>query len=71
MKKLYTMVVVSLLSLFASPAFAVIDITAATTGIADAETAILAVIAALMAMATGLYGIMMVYRFVNKKSGVN
>lgn len=57
-------------SFAAFPAFAVIDVAAATTGISDAQTAILSVIAGLMTLATTLFGIMMVYRFVSKKSGV-
>jgi len=58
-------------SVFTSAAHAVIDVSAATTGISDASVAILAVIAALMTLATTVYGIMMVYRFVSKKSGVS
>lgn len=53
-----------------TPSYAVIDITAATGGVLDAQTAILAVIGALMTLATTLFGIMMVYRFLQKKSGV-
>ena len=59
----------TLLALLASPAFATIDVTTALTGIADAQTAILAVIGALMTLATTLFGIMMVYRFLHRKSG--
>jgi len=70
MKKYLLGLFASVFSLLAGSAFAVIDVTAATTGISDASTAILAVIAALMTLATTVYGIMMVYRFVSKKSGV-
>ena len=58
------------LGLTAAQAQAAIDVTAAVGGVTDAQTAILAVIAALMTMATVLFGITMVYRFLNKKSGV-
>lgn len=69
-KNLLVVVLAGLFGLFASPAFAVIDVSAATLGISDAQTAIMAVISGLMTLATALFGIMMVYRFVNKKSGV-
>lgn len=55
--------------LAASPAFAVIDVTAVTTGITDAQTALLAVIGGLMALSVALFGIVKVYRFVASKAG--
>lgn len=64
---------VALLVLFFSlirNASAVVDITGALSGVTDAQTAILAVIGALMTLATTLFGIMMVYKFLHKKSGV-
>jgi hypothetical protein len=70
MKKNLLALVVLAVGFASSPAFAVIDVVAATTGISDAQTAILSVIAGLMTLATTLFGIMMVYRFVSKKSGV-
>jgi len=54
----------------AQPANATIDVTTALSGVTDAQTAILAVIGALMTLATTLFGIMMVYKFLHKKSGV-
>lgn len=48
---------------------AVIDVTAATTGIADAGVAIAAIVAALMAVSVTLFGLVKVYRFISKKSG--
>jgi hypothetical protein len=44
-------------------AFAAIDITAATTGISDASTAVLAVIAAMITMAVAVWGVKKVLRF--------
>ena len=38
-------------------AHAAIDVTAATTGIADAQTAVLAVLAAMITMAAAVYGV--------------
>ena len=55
----------------AEQAQAAIDVTTAVQGVTDAQTAILSVIAALMTLATTLFGIMMVYRFLNRKSGVH
>ena len=39
------------------PAFAVIDTAAATTGISDASTAVLLVLAAMITMAAAVYGV--------------
>ncbi len=46
-----------------------IDVTAATGGIADAATALGALIAALMTLSVGLFGVVKVYRFLSKKAG--
>lgn len=48
---------------------AVIDVTAATTGIADAATAIGAVIAALLALSVTIFGVAKVYSFMSRKAG--
>jgi hypothetical protein len=50
-------------------ASAVVDVTTVTAGITDAETALVTVIGALMALSVALFGITMVYRFVKRKSG--
>lgn len=55
--------------LVALMARAAIDVTAVTTGITDAATALGLVIAALMALSVGIYGLTMVYRFVRSKAG--
>lgn len=68
-KKVLASVVGFCASLFAMAANAVIDVTAATTGIADAGVAILAIIAALMALSVSIFGIVKVYRFVSSKAG--
>lgn len=48
---------------------AAIDVTATTTGIADAATALGLIIAALMTLSVGLFGLVKVYKFVSRKSG--
>lgn len=48
---------------------AAIDVTSVTSGIADAGTAILAVLGALMAMSVTIFGLGKAYRFVSKKAG--
>lgn len=53
--------------LVGSPAFAVIDIAAATTGISDASTAVLAVLAAMITMAAAVFGVYKVLGLINKK----
>jgi len=45
------------------PAFAAIDVTAATDGIADAQTAVLAVLAAMLTMLVAVWGVRRVLRF--------
>ena len=47
-------------------AFAVIDVTAATTGISDAQTAVLAVLAAMITMAAAIYGVRKVLRLLGR-----
>jgi len=45
------------LSLVAGSSFAAIDITAATTGVADAQTAVLGVLAVMITMGAAIYGV--------------
>lgn len=59
-------VVVGGLALASVSAFAVIDVTAATTGIADAATASLAVLAAMVTMAAAVYGVKKVLRLIGR-----
>lgn len=54
------------LSLFAAPAFAVIDVTAATAGVSDAQTAILAVLAAMITLAAAVYGVRKVLKLLGR-----
>lgn len=46
---------------------AAIDITAATAGIADASTAVLSVLAAMITMAAAVFGVYKVLGLINKK----
>lgn len=53
-----------------APAFAApIDTTTMTTGISEAQTAILAVIGALIALSVAIFGVTKVYSFISKKAG--
>lgn len=70
MKKYLLSASAGLMAFAAGQSQAVIDVTAATGGVLDAQVAILAVIGALMTMATVTFGITHVYRFLSKKSGV-
>ena len=49
-------------ALVGGSAFAVIDVTAATAGVADAQTAVLAVIAVMLTLAVAVYGLKKVIR---------
>lgn len=57
------------LVVLASPAFAVIDITAATAGITEASVALVALLGALIAFSAGIFGITKVYGFIKRKAG--
>lgn len=54
---------------FMSQAHAVIDVTGVTAGITDAQTAVLAIIGALLTLSIAIFGIVKVYNFVSKKAG--
>lgn len=45
---------------------AAIDVTAATTGVSDAQTAVLAVLAAMITMAAAIYGVKKVLRLLGR-----
>lgn len=47
----------------------VIDVSAITTGISDAGVAVLAVITALLALSTSIFGLAKVYSFVKRRAG--
>lgn len=61
--KLSRALVAAFVVVLASPAFAAIDVTAATTGITDATTAVLAVVAAMITMGVAVWGVRRVLRF--------
>lgn len=68
-KKAFALIFAALagfLSLFAPVAHAAIDVTAATTGISDAQTAVLAVLAAMITMAAAIYGVKKVLRLLGR-----
>lgn len=54
------------LALSTVPAFAAIDVTAATTGVSDAQTAVLAVLAVMITMAAAIYGVKKVLRLLGR-----
>jgi len=54
------------LATLAGSSFAVIDVTAATTGIADAQTAVLAVLAVMITMSAAVYGVKKVLRLLGR-----
>lgn len=49
-----------------SGAHAAIDVTAATTGISDAQTAVLSVLAAMITMAAAVFGVKKVLRLIGR-----
>lgn len=53
-------------SALALPSFAAIDVTAATTGVSDAQTAVLAVLATMITMAAAIYGVKKVLRLLGR-----
>jgi shikimate kinase len=57
------------LAMAAAAANAAVDITAATTGVSDAQTALLSLLGAFMGLSAAIYGVVKVYRFLSKKSG--
>lgn len=66
MNKTLASVLVGGLALASVSSFAVIDVTAATTGVADASTAVLAVLAAMITMAAAIYGVKKVLRLLGR-----
>lgn len=53
-------------SLVGGSAYAVIDVTAATGGVADAQTAVLAVLAVMITMAAAIFGVKKVLRLLGR-----
>lgn len=60
--KVFRFAPVAVLGALSVPAFAAIDVTAATAGVADAQTAILAVLAAMIGLAVAVWGVRKVLR---------
>lgn len=54
------------LVLSTAPAFAAIDVTAATAGVSDAQTAVLAVLAVMITMAAAIFGVKKVLSLLNQ-----
>lgn len=52
-----------------TPAFAVLDVSAVTTSVAEVGVAMLAIIGAFLAVSVLILGISKVYRFVSRKAG--
>lgn len=69
MKKYKVGYAAAALILASTGANAVIDVTAVTTGIADAGVAVMAILTALLALSTGAFGLSKVYAFVKRKGG--
>lgn len=61
--------VVAAVSCSTAASAAGIDTTAVTTGITDAQTAILAVIGALTGLSVAIFGVAKVYGFIKRKAG--
>ncbi len=68
-KKLLVSTFGLLAALVGLSAHAVIDVTAVTTGITDAQTAILAVIGGMLSLSVAIFGLAKVYAFVKRRAG--
>lgn len=66
---LKTVVPAVLSAVFSVPALAAVDTAAMTAGISEAQTAILAVVGALIALSVAIFGVVKVYSFISKKAG--
>ena len=67
---LKTVVPVLAVAALSAPAFAApIDTASMNAGITEAQTAILAVIGALIALSVAIFGVTKVYSFISKKAG--
>lgn len=58
-----------MLSLLSLSARAAIDTATTIAGITDAQTAVLAIIGALLALSVAIFGVVKVYAFVKRKAG--
>jgi Inovirus Coat protein B len=64
MRNLKVAAVLAAVALASSPAFAVLDVTAATTGITDATVAVVTVLGALIVMGAAFFGLKKVKRLI-------
>lgn len=55
-----------MLGVLSTPAHAVVDVTAATAGITDAQTAVLAVLAVMITMAAAIFGVRKVLKLIGR-----
>lgn len=69
MKKALMFYLFAALAMVGLNANAVIDVTAVTTGITDAQTAITTVITGLLALSVAIFGLSKVYSFVKRRAG--
>jgi hypothetical protein len=57
------------LALVGGSAMAQVDVTAVTTGISDAQTAILSVLGGLLGLSVAVFGLAKVYSFIKRRAG--
>jgi hypothetical protein len=65
----FLVVLFSSLILAMTAAHAAVDVSAVTSGIGDAQTAILSVLGGLVALSVAIFGISKVYAFIKRKAG--
>lgn len=65
-RKPRNLLAVPALAVLGSPAFAAIDVTAATAGVTDAQTAVLAVLAVMITMAAAIFGVKKVLKLLGR-----
>lgn len=71
MKKIKSLAVaaVGAVSMMAMNAHAAIDITAATTGVTDAQAALVSLLGVFLGLSTTILGLTMVYKYIARKAG--
>ena len=69
MKNLIVLLIAAFAAMFAMPAFAVIDVTAVTDGLAEVTVALSTIIGAMTALSIAIFGVTKVYRFISKRAG--
>lgn len=66
MNKTFARIGTGALALASVSSFAAIDVTAATTGVTDAQTAVLAVMGVMITMSAAIYGVKKVLRLLGR-----